>query len=284
MNAPTAATRVFALLGDPVGHSLSPRIHNAAIAALGLDAVFVALRCGAAELPGLLRGIAAAGGGGSVTVPHKGDAARVVDHATRAVERTGACNTFWLEDGRIRGDNTDVDGFAAAVGELIGAPTGARVLLLGAGGAARAALYALLRDGAEQVVVRNRDPARGAALCRALEPAGRRARALAAAPAAGPAGAVAGARERFDLVVNATTLGLRADDPLPWEPHAEALPGAVLDLVYREGDTPWVRRARELGVPALDGKAMLVAQAAEAFERWWDRPAPLEAMRTAVGL
>jgi shikimate dehydrogenase len=284
MNPPTAATRVFALLGDPVGHSLSPRIHNAAIAALGLDAVFVALRCGAAQLPGLLRGIAAAGGGGSVTVPHKRDAARLVDHATPAVERTGACNTFWLEEGRIRGDNTDVDGFAAAVGTLIGAPAGARVLLLGAGGAARAALYALLRDGAGQVVVRNRDAERGAALCRALEPAGRRARALPAAPAAGPGRAASGAEERFDLLVNATTLGLRDDDPLPWELDAGALPGAVLDLVYREGDTPWVRRARELGVPALDGKEMLVAQAAEAFERWWGRPAPLEAMRTASGL
>jgi shikimate dehydrogenase len=272
MNPPTAATRVFALLGDPVDHSLSPRIHNAAIAAAGLDAVYVALRCGGDELPGLLRGIAAAGGGGSITVPHKAAAARLVDRTAAAVERTGACNTFWLEAGRVCGDNTDVDGFAAAVGALIGPPAGARVLLLGAGGAARAALYALLRDGAAQVVVRNRDPVRAAALCRALEPAGRR---TVAAPGTG---------ERFDLVVNATTLGLRRDDPLPWDPLTGPLPGAVLDLVYGEGDTPWVRRARELGVPALDGKEMLAAQAAEAFERWWARPAPLEVMRSAAGV
>jgi len=143
----TARTRLFALLGDPVGHSLSPRFQNAALAALDLDGVYVALRAHAAELPGLLRGVALAGGGGNVTLPHKALAAQVVDRTTPAVERTGACNTFWAEDGMVWGDNTDVAGVAAAVRLVLGGPpAGARALLLGAGGAASAALNRPAQD------------------------------------------------------------------------------------------------------------------------------------------
>ena len=114
--APSSSTRVLALLGDPVLHSLSPAFQNAALRATGRDALYVALRCGGPDLPGLLRGLARAGGGGNVTVPHKGAAAEVVEEVTEAVQETGACNTFWLENGRIRGDNTDVAGFGEWVG------------------------------------------------------------------------------------------------------------------------------------------------------------------------
>ncbi|HEV2149011.1 MAG TPA: hypothetical protein VGR37_16515, partial [Longimicrobiaceae bacterium] len=116
---PSAATRLVALLGSPVSHSLSPTLQNAAFRAAGVDAVYVALQCGSGELPGLLRGIARAGGAGNVTVPHKEASALLLERRTGAVERTGACNCFWLEEGQVCGDNTDVAGFAGAAKALL---------------------------------------------------------------------------------------------------------------------------------------------------------------------
>ena len=140
MNVPcagiTAATRPFVLLGDPVSHSLSPRIHNAAFRACGVDGVYVAIRCSPADAGALLRAIAHGGGGGNVTLPHKILAAGVLDRQTSAVTRTGACNTFWSEDGLVCGDNTDVEGFRRALDGFVPASAGSRVLLIGAGGAA----------------------------------------------------------------------------------------------------------------------------------------------------
>lgn len=271
---PGAGTRLIALLGDPVAHSLSPRFQNAAIRAAGLDAVYVALRCDAAALPGLLRGIAAAGGAGNVTLPHKAAAAALLDEGTPAVARTGACNTFWTEDGRLRGDNTDVEGFAAACRDLIGAPAGARVLLLGAGGAARAALAALLDGRVDAVHVLNRSPDRAAALAAALDPRKRKVTVV------GPGAALR--REGYDLVVNATSLGLHPGDPLPLDLGAPARVGAALDLVYRPGGTRWTAQARRLGIPAADGTEMLLQQGAAAFGRWFDRPADMAVMREAL--
>jgi len=270
-----ATTRLFALLGDPVAHSLSPRMLNAAFRASRIDAVYVALRCSAGDAPALLRGIARAGGGGNVTLPHKETAAAAVDAPTEAVVRTGACNTFWIEDGRIRGDNTDVVGFRNARFRLIGEVHGARVLVLGAGGAARAVVWALLEDGAASIVVRNRAPARAAALQAALDPPGLRVR---VEPWLGRGVD----RSAFDLVVNATSLGLDAADPLPFEPECDAPPRALLDLVYAPGGTRLVRTARALGIPAADGLEMLIHQAAAAFERWFSSPAPLATLRAAA--
>jgi len=267
-----SATRVIALLGDPVEHSLSPLMQNAAIRSAGLDGVYVALRCAGGDVPGLLRGLAHAGGGGNVTLPHKGVAARSVDVATDAVRQTGACNTFWLEADRVHGDNTDVEGFRGAVQVLTGrSAEGMRVLLLGAGGAARGALAGLLVDRVGQVLVWNRSPERAAELVREM------------------GGGVAGvapdrdsaATESVDLVVNATALGLHDRDPLPYDPTRLPAGSACLDLVYRPGETEFVRKARELGHAAADGGEMLVRQGAAAFQHWWGIEAPLNVMRDA---
>ena len=148
----TARTRVFALLGDPVEDSLSPQLQNRAYGETGADGVYVALRASAEDLPGMIRSLCQAGGGGNVTLPHKEKAVTVLDRSAPAVRRTGACNTFWLEEGQIHGDNTDVAGFSRALRLLLGGPPeGMSVLLLGAGGAARAALVGLLDDGAASV-------------------------------------------------------------------------------------------------------------------------------------
>lgn len=270
---PSARTRVYAILGNPVAHSLSPEIQNAAFRAIGEDAVYVALRCDAEYLPGLLRGLARAGGGGNVTVPHKAVAAASVDVATEAVRHTQACNTFWLEDGRVHGDNTDVAGFRKALRALVGDPAGARVLLLGAGGAARAAAYALLGEGVDTVDIANRTPERARGLIAALDDDPR----LRALPSGAPETAA-----RYDVVVNATSLGLRPDDPLPLDLTRLGGAGAALDIVYAPGTTPWVQHATALGVPAADGAEMLLQQGAVAFEHWVGRPAPIQAMRDAL--
>jgi shikimate dehydrogenase len=273
---PTPRTRLLALLGDPVHHSLSPRFQNAAIRAAGLDGCYLALRCAAGDVPGLIRGIARAGGGGNVTIPHKEVAAASVEEATPAVHRTGACNTYWLQDGRIHGDNTDVAGVDRSIRELLGVgPSGLSVLLVGAGGAARAALCALLDGGASRVTLLNRSAERTASLLALFpEAAGR----LHVVPDRS-----ALERERFDLAVNATSLGLRADDPLPIPPAAVHEVAAGLDLVYDRGSTtPWVRALRDAGIAAADGRGMLLHQGAAAFERWWGVTAPLQVMRESL--
>ena len=266
-----ATTRLLALLGDPVAHSLSPRMQNAGIQALGLDGVYLCLRTSPEDVAGLIRGIAGSGGGGNVTLPHKEEAAGVVEAPTEAVLRTGACNTFWMEDGVLRGDNTDVGGVRAAVAALLGgAATGARILLLGAGGAARGVALGLLMDDPERVAIRNRTPARGEELARLLDDP----RVVAVPPLpAGDGG--------WDLVVNATRLGLHPGDPLPLDPD-EGRVGAVLDVVYGSRPTPLVERARELGIPAADGREMLLQQGMASFRHWWGVPAPEAAMRAAL--
>ncbi|HKK92012.1 MAG TPA: shikimate dehydrogenase [Longimicrobiales bacterium] len=269
----SAASRVFALLGDPVDHSLSPEIQNAAMAAAGVDGVYVAMSTLEDDLAGLMRGLARGGGGGNVTLPHKEKAASFLDRPNSTVRRTGACNTFWAEeDGTVVGDNTDVEGFRRAIADFVsGGPKGARVLMLGAGGAARAALVALLEDGVDEVRILNRSVERARAVSRRI--GGERVRVVTATSEL--------AGEDFDLIVNATRLGLKEDDPLPLDLEIPGRVGAVYDMVYGDEGTPFVRAAGARGIRATDGIEMLIQQGAAAFERWWGRAAPVDAMRDA---
>lgn len=268
-----ADTRVYALLGDPVEHSLSPRFQNAGFTAAAVNGVYVALRCSDGDVAPLMGALARAGGGGNVTLPHKERAARVLDRASEAVRRTGACNTFWGRAGLLHGDNTDVEGFGRALRAFRGGePRGHRVLLLGAGGAARAVLVALSGAGAAQVVILNRTVERARRL--AGEAGGRSVQVV-----EGP-DSLEG--EAFDLVVNATRLGLSPDDPHPVDLDRLGSVGAVFDLVYGQAPPPFIAAARERGIPATDGLEMLLQQGAVAFERWWGREAPVEAMRGAL--
>ena len=266
---PGATTRVFALLGSPVAHSLSPALHNAAFAAAGLDAVYVALACAAASVEPLMRALAEAGGGGNVTLPHKAAAFAALDRSTDAARATGACNTFWAEDGALAGDNTDVEGFGAAARTLLDPwPDEGSARVLGAGGGARAAAYWLGRAG-WRVVVEGRTPARVAELVGALALPGVR--------------AADGEPERCDLLVNATPLGLDPADPPPLEDARLAEAGGVLDMTYAAAPNALERAARERGVRYVDGREMLVRQAAAAWRRWFGRDAPIASMRAALG-
>ncbi len=257
------STRVFAILGDPVAHSLSPTMHNAAFRALGLAAAYVPLRCSDTDLPQLMGMLARAGGGGNVTVPHKEAAARAVDRSLDRANLLGACNTFWSDDGVMVGDNTDVAGLSEALDRLH-APSGPW-LVLGTGGGARAAVGAAWARGAA-VAVTSRVPER-------------RRRFEEWATGLGVASAMP---DDCAVVINSTPLGLMPGDPLPSDrPPPRA--SVALDMVYRKGETPWVRAMRAAGLRASDGRAMLVAQGAAAFRCWFpDIPPPVDIMRAAV--
>jgi len=273
VSAPTARTRVFTILGNPVEHSLSPVIQNAAFREAGVDGVYVALRCDAEQMVGFMSGLGRGGGAGNVTLPHKEKAASILDKPSEAVRRTGACNTFWGEDGKLCGDNTDVEGFRRALEHFLGgAVTGYRVLLLGAGGAARAALLSLIDDQAQDVLILNRTVERARAVARRI--GGDRVRVAESHSDVDDGD--------FDLVINTTRLGLDREDELPFDLERLSRAGAVMDLVYGSSGTAFVAASKRLGIPAVDGGEMLVHQGAVAFERWWGEAAPIDAMRRAL--
>lgn len=257
-------TRVFAILGDPVRHSLSPAMHNAAFRALGLDAVYIALRTSSGQVSEVIRALAHAGGGGNVTVPHKEPAARALTLPSVRVKALGACNTFWGSDGEVYGENTDVDGVLTAL-ERLEAPTTAW-LVAGTGGGARAVIAAASARGA-RVAMTSRDAGRQQKF----------------AEWAATQGVMAAAASECEVLLNTTPLGLAPGDHLPIArddaPHATV----ALDMVYGRGETAWVRQMRHEGLNAADGRVMLVAQGAAAFRRWFpDEDPPVEVMRAAV--
>ena len=258
------------LLGYPLGHSLSPAFQNAALASAGLPLRYETLETPPERLDAVLDALIAERAAGNVTVPHKGAVARRCARLESLAERTGAVNTFWVEDGRLAGDNTDVDGFdalaRAALGEI---PRGARAAIIGAGGGAAAVLAAIERWPGAQASVWNRHPARAATLAARFPDVATAVRTL------------DDALRSATVVVNATPIGLREESvPVP----IDALPAgaAVLDLAYRPGETRWVREARGRGHPAADGLTMLLEQGALAFERWTGRAPDRAAMRAAI--
>ncbi|UCC84637.1 MAG: shikimate dehydrogenase [Gemmatimonadota bacterium] len=263
---------LYALLGAPVHHSLSPALQNAAIDALEIDAVYVALWTWEDLVGPLMRSLP----GGNVTVPHKRAAAAALDHPSEDVRATGACNVFWWDESRgLCGDNTDAGAFRTAAEALLKAElTGCRVLLLGAGGAARAVVHACCRAGVDRVEILNRTRARAEEL-------------VADVGAPGAVRVLEGgegrSEEAYDLVVNATSLGLDPSDPLPVKSEAVQA-RALLDLVYGRDETPLVRAARAAGIEAADGRLMLLEQAILSFRRWFDRDPPREVMLRVVRL
>jgi len=267
--------KVFGLVGDPVRHSLSPVMHEAAFREIGLEAEYRLVRV-PSDQPGNVRTAIEAlalSGGGNVTVPHKQTAASVLDAASDDVLLTGACNCFWSDAaGGLEGDNTDVGGILAVLQSMPGLEAvGASVLVLGAGGAARAAVVASSRAGAAGISVLNRNPDRAAALVERLAPFCQASISAAPTPLA---------RGGYDLVIQATRLGLSPTDPLPLE-IGDDPPGYALDLVYAPGETRWTNHARERGARARDGLAVLFEQGVLSLERWLARPMPL-AVRDAM--
>lgn len=264
-------TRLAGVIGWPVRHSRSPAIHNAAFAARDLDWVYLSLPVPPGEAPMAIEGMRALGIEGlSVTMPHKAAAAACLDDLTADAVALGAVNCISRDGDRLVGDNTDGGGFLDALRTDEGIdPASMAVVVVGAGGAARAVVRSLAQAGAGRVVVVNRD----------------RGRAAAAAALAGPRGVVgdAAALTDADLVVQATPVGMGDDPGMAFDVSVLRPETVVVDLVYHPAVTPVMAAAATLGLRTVGGLGMLVHQAARAFERWTGVDAPIPAMAAAAG-
>jgi shikimate dehydrogenase len=269
---------VAGVIGDPVRHSLSPVLHNAAFSALDLDWVYVAFDVPSAGVPEAIAGMRALGIDGlSVTMPHKATVAALVDRLSPTAACLGVVNTVVRQGVELVGDSTDGDGFIASLRSDEGwDPDGRRCLLLGTGGAARSVALALGQAGAQEVMV----------VGRRLEMA------QAVAALAGPVGKVGtvGDADRAELIINATPVGmagvksLAPGDELPFGLDGRTLGSGqlVVDLIYAPLVTPLLASAREVGAQAVNGLGMLIHQAGLQFRLWTGEDPPLEAMSVAA--
>ena len=275
----TGKTRLLAVIGAPIGHSLSPIIQNAALHAAGLDYVYTALPVRADALASAVRGLRDAGiAGFNVTIPFKTEIIPLLDALSEDARRIQAVNTVVIEDGRMVGHNTDVAGFLAGFAERGIALTGKNAVLIGAGGAARAALWGLLRSGVSSVAIGVRSVEKGAVLAADFAADGD-VRAVSFDDAAWIA-----ACSDADLVVQTTPLGMT--------PHTEAMPpvdaavinpsAVVYDLIYTPAETRFLREARARGCETINGETMLVAQGAEAFHLWAGVRPDMELMKRTL--
>jgi shikimate dehydrogenase len=257
------------LLGHPTAHSLSPSFQNAALRYAGLAFEYVALDVTATDLAYTLYTLRHSNAAGNITIPHKTAAYALCDVLTDTAREVGAVNTFWYDQDALHGENTDVGGFNAAVRHLIG-PTrkDLHISLLGAGGAASAVAAATRHWPNATLTIWNRTPAAAHTLAQRFDHARVNLN-------------VAHAVTDADLVVNATPIGLY-DDGLPVPISVLPSNTAVLDLVYRRGETPFVRAARAAGHPASDGLCMLIEQGALSFHLWFGITPNLDVMWQAA--
>ena len=263
----TGSTRIVGVIGDPVGHSRSPAMHNAAFDALELDWVYAAFPVRRGEGAAAVRAVATLGLVGlNITMPHKADAAAACDDLSSEAGALGTVNTVVNADGTLAGHSTDGDGFLRALDDEGIAVGGQRAVVVGAGGAGRAITHALGRAGAHVTVAARRpDAARSAASL---------------APGAAAVALDELAIERFDLVVNATPIGMDGEPP-PFDTALLHDGQFVFDTVYPV-ETPLLREARARGVRAAGGLGMLVHQGALSFSLWTGVEPPLEVMRAAA--
>jgi shikimate dehydrogenase len=263
----------LAVLGHPVAHSRSPAMHNAALTKLSLagEWSYEAIDLAPDEFERRVPAMPAEGfAGANVTIPHKEAALQLADRASDTARAIGAANTISFVAGEILVDNTDAPGLLAA---LPGSPRGVRALVLGAGGAARAAIWALARAGAV-VFVWNRTPLRARAAYAELAQHMDLGGALDESPQ----------QERYGIIVNTTSVGLHGEDPfehLPLDP-AKFREQVVVDMVYGDRPSELLRVAEAGGATVVDGIEVLVRQGARSFEMWTGREAPLDAMRAAA--
>ena len=264
------------LIGWPVEHSVSPAMQNAAFEARGLPWRYRLLPTPPGEVGAALARLRSEGyRGANVTVPHKQAVMPFLDEISDVARSIGAVNTLVLREGRWEGHNTDAQGFLAALRVEGCQPEGQRALVLGAGGGARSAVYALAQVGCE-VTIYNRTVSRALALAADMARLGRSVSAVAALDELD--------LRTFGLLVNATSVGMWPDvDASPW-PAMLPLPGqwTVFDLVYNPTETRLLAQARAAGATTIGGLGMLVYQGALAFELWTGREAPVEVMRAAA--
>lgn len=274
MSTAVTAQRV-GLIGYPLGHSLSPSFQQAALDSCGIVARYELWPTPSAALADVVARLRQPDSlGANVTIPHKEAVLPLVDEVTAAVARLGAANTvIRLADNRLRADNTDLFGFRHALDEAGLPARGATALVLGAGGAARAVLVALVEAGARRLIVANRHPERAQRLINDLDLA-----ALASIAELEPT-TLRPLMPAVNLIVNATAVGWHGDET-PLDPDLLPAGAAVYDLTYRS--TALLRAAQARGLATLDGLRMLVYQGARSFELWTGQTAPLAIMLAAA--
>lgn len=277
-----ATTKIYGIFGHPVSHSLSPLMHNSAFAALGLDCVYTAFDVHPDDIGKAADAIRALGiSGVNVTIPHKQAIIPHLDEVSPDAKHTGAVNTVKNEGGRLTGYNTDVGGFMRDAREELGiSPEGASVLLLGAGGAARAVISAFGMNGAKRIAIANRTPGKAEKLA---EEFGRFFPDTTIYPVdSGDAGAMTKELGLTDLLVNSTSGGMEGASGLEINIGALRDGAAVYDLVYKPRETKLVKEAKALGRKAVGGLGMLLYQGALSFEIWTGENAPVDVMRKAI--
>lgn len=276
-------TKHAAVLGWPISHSRSPLIHGTWIAEHSLDATYTAIAVKPDDAPAWFTDFAKKGlVGANVTIPHKETALAACDHVAEHAARLGAVNTLWLHDGRLHGTSTDGEGFMANLAEQVphwaSHPKADKALILGAGGAARAIVDALLASGVERIVLLNRSVDRADTLAAHFTHHFGRGRVV-----AGGLDAFTAHASNAGLLVNTTALGMEGQPPLTITLDALADGATVADIVYTPLDTPLLISARERGHPTVDGLGMLLHQAVPGFERWFGvRPMVTPALRQRV--
>lgn len=268
-------TKVLAVFGCPVEHSLSPAMHNAAIQSLGLDYVYVPFRVELDQLPAAVAGVRALGiAGVNLTIPLKERAVDLVDGLSERAQRTGSVNTLWWDDGRLMGDSTDGPGFLQPLKELLqDIPSPA--LVLGAGGSARAVCFALASQGID-LIIANRTVERAQRLAeriagvtvKVIEPQG---------------SSLEQACAESRLIINCTSVGMSpkiGESPLPSEFLTDR--HVVYDLIYNPAETRLLQEARQKGAIGINGLKMLVYQGAFSFELWAGIQPPVDVMEQAI--
>jgi len=274
-------TTVCGVIGDPIEHTMSPAMHNAAFSALDLDFVYVAFRVAAGELGRAIAGMKALEIKGlSVTIPHKVAVIPSMDRIDPLAEKIGAVNTIVNEGGALTGYNTDAMGFLRALIEHGTEPRGKKVLLLGAGGAAHAISYILTEEGAHLVILNRKEE-----FSWAQDLAARLGRSYEIPVGVGELnrGAIEQAIGDSDILVNATSVGMSPNagqSPVPADLLCSGL--LVFDAVYNPFETRLLREAKEAGAETIDGLEMLVWQGALAFEKFTGHEAPVDVMRAAA--
>ncbi len=274
-------TKLVAIFGDPVEHTLSPAIHNLAFDSLGLNLVYAPFHVRPVDLKAAVSSIRALGfAGANITIPHKEKVMRFLDDLDHHAREAGAVNTIVNKKGRLIGYNTDGIGYLLSLREDTGfAVKGKKVIILGAGGASRAIFYAILDAKPGSVVISNRTPKRAEDLAREF---GKKFKKTVIRTIPFEKSFLSEEARDADLLINTTSLGMmnqgRLDFPVDHLPEGSV----VSDIVYRPLDTELLKRARKRGLKTHDGLSMLVRQGSIGFELWTGKKAPVEAMKKAA--
>lgn len=277
------STRVYAIFGHPISHSLSPRMHNAAFKALHLDCVYVPFDVQPKDFETAARAIRAMGiSGVNITIPHKESIIFFLDEISPEASLTGAVNTVKNDDGKLTGYNTDVSGFLRSIEQDLGFhPKGSNVAVIGAGGAARAVLSALCMNEASEIYIINRTFDKGKKLAVEFKKNFKDTQIYAVS---------LDNKEEMEkplssanLLVNATSAGMKGVDSVEVPLELLSQRAVVYDLVYDPRETNLVKQAKEMGRRASGGLDMLLYQGAESFNIWTGAEAPIEVMRKAIG-